>query len=130
MGAKNCGGYKMKKIIIVDDSAVLRISIKNALESFNYEVIGTASGSDELFDLLLKAPMPDLILLDMFYPDEKGIDILKRLKQEYPTVKILVITAMNEEDLNKQIKQLKADDILYKPFDMDDLTSAIKKIFL
>lgn len=120
----------MKKIIIVDDSAVLRISIKNALESFNYEVIGTASGSDELFDLLLKAPMPDLILLDMFYPDEKGIDILKRLKQEYPTVKILVITAMNEEDLNKQIKQLKADDILYKPFDMDDLTFAIKKIFL
>ena len=120
----------MKKIIIVDDSAVLRISIKNALESFNYDVIGTASGSQELFDLLQVCQTPDLILLDMFYPDENGIDILKRLKQEYPSVKILVITAMNEEALNKQIKQLKADDILYKPFDMDDLTFAINKIFL
>lgn len=120
----------MKKLIIVDDSAVLRISIKNALESFNYEVIGTASGSKELFALLKEAPKPDLILLDMFYPDEKGIDILKKLRQDYPAIKILVITAMNEEALNKQIKQIGADDILYKPFDMDDLTFTIKKIFL
>ena len=120
----------MKKIIIVDDSAVLRISIQNALESFNYEVIGTASGSKELFNLLPSCQTPDLILLDMFYPDENGIDILKKLRQEYPSIKILVITAMNEESLNKQIKQIGADDILYKPFDMDDLTFAINKIFL
>lgn len=120
----------MKKIIIVDDSSVLRISIKNALESFNYEVIGTANGSKELFSLLEQNSNPDLILLDMFYPDEKGIDILQKLKQTYPAVKVLVITAMNEESLNKQIKQIGADDILYKPFDMDDLTFAIKKIFL
>lgn len=120
----------MKKLIVVDDSAVLRISIKNALESFNYEVIGTASGSKELFNLLEQNPKPDLILLDMFYPNERGIDILQKLKQDYPAIKILVITAMNEEALNKQIKQIGADDILYKPFDMDDLTFAIKKIFL
>ena len=120
----------MKKIIIVDDSAVLRISIKNALESFNYEVIGTASGSKELFNLLENKNIPDLILLDMFYPDEKGIDILQKLKKDYPTIKVLVITAMNEESLNKQIKLIGADDTLYKPFDMDDLTFAIKKIFI
>ncbi len=120
----------MKKIIIVDDSAVLRISIQNALESFNYQVVGTASGSKELFNLLPNCEKPDLILLDMFYPDENGIDILRRLRQDYPAIKILVITAMNEETLNKQIKQIGADDILYKPFDMDDLTFAINKIFL
>lgn len=120
----------MKKVIIVDDSAVLRVSIKQALESFNYEVIGTANGSKELFTLLELATKPDLILLDMFYPDENGIDILAKLKKDFPKIKILVITAMNEESLNKQIKELGADDILYKPFDMDDLTFAIKKIFL
>ena len=120
----------MKKLIIVDDSAVLRVSIKQALESFNYEVIGTARGSKELFTLLELSTKPDLILLDMFYPDENGLDILKKLKRNFPKIKILVITAMNEEELNKQIKQIGADDILYKPFDMDDLTGAIKKIFL
>lgn len=120
----------MKKIIIVDDSAVLRVSIKQALESFNYEVIGTAEGSKELFNLLNKNIKPDLILLDMFYPNENGIDILRKLKKDFAPVKVLVVTAMNEESLNKQIKQLGADDILYKPFDMDDLTFAIKKVFL
>ena len=120
----------MKKIIIVDDSAVLRVSIKQALESFNYEIIGTASGSKELFKLLENSSKPDLILLDMFYPDENGIDILKKLKKDFPLIKVLVVTAMNEESLNKQIKQLGADDTLYKPFDMDDLTFAIKKLFL
>lgn len=120
----------MKKIIIVDDSAVLRVSIKQALESFNYEIIGTANGSKELFNLLKNNSKPDLILLDMFYPDENGLDILKKLKKDFPQVKVLVVTAMNEETLNKQIKQLGADDTLYKPFDMDDLTFAIRKLFI
>lgn len=120
----------MKKIIIVDDSAVLRVSIKQALESCNYNIIGTAGGSKELFALLKENIKPDLILLDMFYPDENGIDILKKLKRDFPSLKILVVTAMNEEALNKQIKQIGADDILYKPFNMDDLTFAIKKLSL
>lgn len=120
----------MKKIIIVDDSAVLRVSIRQALESFNYKIIGTASGSKELFKILELPAKPDLILLDMFYPEENGINILKKLKKDFPHIKILVVTAMNEESLNKQIKQIGADDILYKPFDMDDLICAIKKIFI
>jgi DNA-binding response OmpR family regulator len=117
----------MKKIIIVDDSAVLRTTIQNALNSAGFDVMGTAQGSRELFDMLERG-LPDLILLDMFFPEESGLDILKILKEKYPRVKVLVITAMNRESLNKEIKQTGADDILYKPFDMDDLTSAIQKI--
>lgn len=120
----------MKKIIVVDDSAVLRTTIQNALDSAGYDVTGTAEGSQELFSLLDGGSVPDLVLLDMFFPDESGVDILKVLKERYPAIKVLVITAMNQESLNKQVKQLGADDILYKPFDMDDLTSAIQKLSL
>lgn len=120
----------MKKIIIVDDSAVLRTTIQNALDSFGFDVIGVAEGSSVLFKMLEGEIKPDLILLDMFFPDESGVDILKILKQKYPTIKVLVITAMNQDNLNKEVKSLGADDILYKPFDMDDLTSAIQKLSL
>ncbi len=120
----------MKKIIIVDDSAVLRTTIQNALDSFGFDVIGVAEGSQALFKMLESEIKPDLILLDMFFPDESGVDILKILKQKYPAIKILVITAMNQDNLNKEVKSLGADDILYKPFDMDDLTSAIQKLSL
>lgn len=120
----------MKKIIIVDDSAVLRTTIQNALDSAGYEVLTTAAGSQELFEFLKSGTMPDLILLDMFFPDESGLDILRTLKAQYPTLKVLVITAMNKQSLNKEIMQSGANDILYKPFDMDDLTSALQKLSL
>jgi len=120
----------MKKIIVVDDSAVLRTTIQNALDSAGYEVVGTAEGSKHLFEILGGGLLPDLILLDMFFPDENGADILKAVKDKYPQIKVLVITAMNQESLNKEIKKLGADDILYKPFDMDDLTFAIQKLSL
>jgi DNA-binding response OmpR family regulator len=118
----------MKKLIVVDDSAVLRTTIQNALDSAGYDVIGTASGSKELFEILNNNTV-DLVLLDIFFPEESGVDILRSIKAKYPKLKVLVITAMNQESLNKEIKETGADDILYKPFDMDDLTSALHKIF-
>jgi len=117
----------MKRIIVVDDSAVLRTTIQNALNSAGYEVAGTAQGSKELFELLERGLQPNLILLDMFFPEESGLDILKALKEKHPALKVLVITAMNRESLNKDIRAAGADDILYKPFDMDDLTTAINR---
>lgn len=118
----------MKKIIIVDDSAVLRTTIQNALSSEGYDVIATAQGSQELFNVLNSGLTPDLILLDMFFPEESGLDILKSLKEKFPSIKVLVITAMQNDNLNKSVKEAGADDILYKPFDMDDLTLAMQKL--
>lgn len=118
----------MKRLIVVDDSAVLRTTIQNALNSAGYDVMGTASGSKELFSLLDGGFVPDILLLDMFFPDESGVDILKAVKEKYPKIKVLVITAMNRESLNNEVMQEGARDILYKPFDMDDLTSALNKM--
>lgn len=119
----------MNKIIVVDDSAVLRTTIQNALTGEGYEVLATAQGSQELFSALNNGLIPEIILLDMFFPEESGIDILKSLKEQYPEIKVLVITAMHRESLAKEVKAAGADDILYKPFDIDDLTTAIQKLY-
>ena len=118
----------MKTIIVVDDSAVLRTTIENALESAGYEVLATADGSTALFKTLKEGKVPDAILLDMFFPEESGLDILRSLKAKYPKVKVLVITGMNKQSLNKEIIENGASDILYKPFDMEDLTLALRKL--
>ncbi|MBO7605595.1 MAG: response regulator, partial [Elusimicrobiaceae bacterium] len=57
-----------------------------------------------------------------------GLDILRALKEKYPKIKVLVITGMNKQSLNKEIIESGAKDILYKPFDMEDLTLALKKL--
>ena len=118
----------MKTIIVVDDSAVLRTTIENALDSAGYEVLATEDGSPALFKVLSEGKVPDAILLDMFFPEESGLDILRSLKAKYPKIKVLVITGMNKQSLNKEIIDSGASDILYKPFDMEDLTLALKKL--
>jgi DNA-binding response OmpR family regulator len=120
----------MKKIIVVDDSSVLRTTLQNALNSAGFKVIGTAQGSAALFKMLEDGLIAELLLLDIFFPDESGVDILKKIKAEYPQIKVLVITAINRADLNKEIFLAGADDILHKPFDMDDLLRAIQKVSL
>jgi len=117
----------MKKIIVVDDSAVLRTTIQNALNNAGFEVIGTTAGSAGLFEMIA-GKKPDLLLLDMFFPDESGMDILREVKEKHPDLKVLVITAVNRAALNKEIRSAGANDILHKPFDLDDLITAIQKL--
>ena len=79
----------MQRIGLVDDSVMLRSAIKNVLESSGFEVVLEAGGSQELFEKLEKT-VPSLILLDVFFPTENGLDILARLKKQYPPIKVLI----------------------------------------
>ncbi len=117
----------MLKIGLVDDSVILRGAIKNVLESSDYDVVLEAGGSVELFEKLEKN-MPDLVLLDVFFPSENGLDILARLKKQYPQVHVLMVTGLKQETIAEEAKRLGADGVLYKPFDTDDLLSAVKQV--
>jgi DNA-binding response OmpR family regulator len=117
-----------KKIIIADDSSVLRATLQSALLSMGFGVLGAAKDSSELFKLVENGGEPDVVMLDIMFPEESGIDILKVLKQKYPRVKVVVITGINQISTDGEIKDAGADDILHKPFDMDDMLLAIEKV--
>lgn len=114
------------QIGLVDDSVILRLAIKNVLESAGYGVSLEAGSSSELFEKLAQK-QPDLLLLDVFFPTENGLDILARLRKQYPNIKILMVTGLKQETIADEAKRLGADGILYKPFDTDDLLNAIKQ---
>ena len=116
----------MQRIGLVDDSVMLRSAIKNVLESSGFEVVLEAGGSQELFEKL-EDTVPSLILLDVFFPTENGLDILARLKKQYPPVKVLMVTGLKQETIAEEAKRLGASGVLYKPFDTDDLLNAIKQ---
>jgi len=115
------------KIAILDDSAILRTAIKNTLESFDYDVVLDAGSSAELFEYL-KTHRVDVVLLDIFFPNENGLDTLRNLKQFHKEVKVIIITGMNQKTITQEAKALKADDIIYKPFGTEDLTAALEKL--
>lgn len=117
----------MLKIALVDDSVILRSAIKNVLESSGYEVPVEADGSKELFEQLQKHPV-QVVLLDVFFPTENGLDILAELKSRYPQIKVLMVTGLRKDDILAEAQKHGAAGVLYKPFDTDDLLSAIRRL--
>lgn len=116
----------MMKIGLVDDSVILRGAIKNVLESSGYEVPIEAGSSAELFQKLLFVE-PELLLLDVFFPTENGLDILARVRKQYPDIKVLMVTGLKQASISEEAKRLGASGVLYKPFDTNDLLQAVKQ---
>lgn len=114
------------KIAILDDSVILRAAIKNTLHNGGWDVAFDAGASSELFDYLKENKL-DLVLLDVFFPDENGLDILSALKHFNKHIKVVVITGMNQKSITQEAARLGADDILHKPFGEKELFAALQK---
>lgn len=117
----------MLKIGIVDDSVILRSAIKNVLESSGFEVAFEAGSSAELFGQLEGSGV-GLVLLDIFFPNENGLDILAKIKKHMPAIKVLIMTGLKQDTIISEAQRLGADGILYKPFDTDELLSSLKRL--
>jgi two-component system, NarL family, invasion response regulator UvrY len=88
----------MLRILIADDHAVVRSGLRQFLaEEDDLGVAGEASSGAEVF-ALLKAEHWDLLLLDISLPDMNGIEILKRVKREVPSLPVLMFSMYSEDD--------------------------------
>lgn len=118
-----------KSIMVVDDNKdvrhTLRAILKNMLKE--HSIIEVDSGNACL-DLLKKGTRPDLILLDIMMPGIDGWTVASRIKEDPKLKKIPVIflSAKIKDPKDKRNKEL-SEDYIEKPFDIDDLSSSIKK---
>jgi len=116
----------MKKILIVDDSMFMRKVLRDLLPDA-CEVIeaGSASKAVELF----RAERPDLVLLDIIMPDEEqaGIGVLSTLKEIDPDAQVVMITALGQDVIVEQCKELGAREYLTKPFDDKKVRETIER---
>lgn len=120
----------MKKVLIVDDSMFMRQAIKTTLQkSGRYEVIGEAGTGDEGIELCLEL-RPDVITLDNVLPDMLGMDILKELRKEMVEAKIIMVSAVGQDNIISESMSNGADDYIVKPFSNEDLLKRIDKLAL
>ena len=118
----------MIKVIIVDDSRIFRKMLKAVFVENGHEVIGAAGNGEEVLELL-KTCTPDLITLDITMPVMDGITALQKIKEEYPSQKVIMVSAAGQKA--KVIDSLKygAADFIQKPFDPDDVAAVLAKLF-
>ncbi len=115
----------MKKILIIDDDALMRRSMAFNLEQAGYKIFTAANAEDGL--LALDANRPDLVLLDVGLPEMDGLEAIKRIKASSP-IPVIFVTARRRELDEVLGLELGADDYITKPFDFDVLIAHIKAV--
>lgn len=115
-----------KKVLIVEDEEDILYFVKIRLKEADYDVM-TAKNTKTAMDLVAKHK-PDLILLDLLLPGERGEEFCKRLKsdEELKKLPVILFTATAHKVAEK-IKETGADDGIVKPFDHTALFKKIKK---
>ncbi|HAE66234.1 MULTISPECIES: response regulator transcription factor [Sphingobacterium] len=87
----------MIKILLVEDHMVVRNGIKLLLESQDgFEVVGEASNGKEALQFLNSNPVPDIVLTDISMEEMDGIELLHELKKQYPSIKVVILSMLNQ----------------------------------
>jgi two-component system, chemotaxis family, chemotaxis protein CheY len=117
----------MAKILIVDDAAFMRSSLKYISEKNGYEVVGMAADGTEALDLYSKLK-PDIVTLDVLMRELDGISTLKLLLKQDPLAKIIMVTALGQESKQEEAKLIGARGYIRKPFKPEAIASEIKRV--
>lgn len=117
-----------KKILVVDDAQFMRVLLRDIIEENGYEVVGEAENGEEAIKLYQELK-PDLVTMDITMPVMDGIDALKNILALDPSAKIVMCTAIDEEDRMIQSIELGALEYFIKPFDKEKISQMLEMIF-
>jgi two-component system chemotaxis response regulator CheY len=117
----------MKKVLIVDDAAFMRSSIKNMLVNTDFEVVGEASNGAIAVQMFAEYK-PDIVTMDITMPEMSGIDSLKLIKKIDPQAKVVMVSAMGQETLVREALKNGARSFVVKPFQDEFLLLTLNKV--
>ncbi|HHW21879.1 MAG TPA: response regulator [Clostridiaceae bacterium] len=117
----------MSRILIVDDAAFMRTTIKMALEKAGHVIVGEAENGMEGLSQYIKLK-PDLVTLDITMPVMNGIDALKAIRKYDNNAKVLMVSAMGQEGIVREAVLSGAKTFIVKPFSSEKLIQTVEKI--
>jgi two-component system, NtrC family, response regulator AtoC len=111
-------------VLIADDEALIRQSLRTTLAREGFEVTVAASGSEAW--LRFQEDRPDVVLLDLVLGDADGIEILRRMRQETPDAKVILISAHGSIESAVAAMKLGGYDFIKKPFELEEIVAAVR----
>lgn len=118
----------MLKVLVVDDSLIIRKKLTKIIEKLGHEVVYGAKNGQEGIDSFM-AKKPDLVTMDITMPDMDGITAVKNIIKEDAEAKIIMVTSHGQEDMVIKSIQSGAVGYVLKPITEDKLATAIGEVF-
>lgn len=117
----------MASVLIVDDAAFVRMSIKKMLEAHGHVVAGEAADGVEALKKYAELK-PDLVILDITMPQMNGLEVLKRIQVLDSEAKVIVCSSIGQQAIFAQAIELGVKEFIVKPFQEEQLIAAIAKV--
>jgi DNA-binding NarL/FixJ family response regulator len=118
----------LMRVAIADDHRLMLDGIKRALETApDIEVVGEAMSGDEML-ALLPTIEPDVVILDLRMPNGDGLDTLTRIREDFPGMKVIILSMFEDSEHIDQALQRGADGYVVKSINPLDLPSTIRQV--
>lgn len=116
-------------VLVIDDSASVRLTVRRMLEAEQFNVITAANGREgvELF----RARQPELVITDIIMPEQEGIETILQMRREQPDAKIIAISGggrIGNTNFLSIARRVGADDTLAKPFKREQLLRVVRSV--
>lgn len=118
---------KRLKMLIVDDSNIIRRKIERSQQASRFEVVGSASSGAEAVSSFQQLD-PDVVTMDLTMPEMDGIECISKLVALKPEVRILVVSALADKATGIEALERGAQGFLCKPFDDEKLSLALNEL--
>lgn len=116
----------MATILIVDDAKFMRTLVKDALVPRGHEVIGEAENGNQAVEMYRKLK-PDLVTMDITMREKDGIQAAEEILTFDPSARIIMVTALGQENLLTRVIKIGVRDFVVKPFPPERLQKAADK---
>ena len=116
----------MIKFLVVDDEIGVSGQLKEFLEERGYNAVAATSGNEAL--RLVKKEKPNIIVLDIVMEGITGIDVLREIKKSYPKIRVIMLTALEDDITRNKCKYLGCSAYITKPYNFDDILKAAHKL--
>ncbi|MDD3976695.1 response regulator [Methanomicrobium antiquum] len=117
----------MGRILVVDDTMFMRTLLKNILFSGSHDIVGEAEDGEDAVEKY-KALKPDLVTMDVVMPKMNGIEALKAIMALDPNAKVVMCTAVGQEQMVKLAIKTGAKGYIVKPFQAPKVLEEVNNV--
>jgi len=111
------------RVLVIEDNGDMRNLLRLVLEDAGHDVLTATHGKEGL--AYVNGHRVDVVVTDLFMPEMDGIEVIAALRQQFPGVRIVAMSGRPGVDYLPVARELGAAQILRKPFEMDELLSAV-----